>query len=109
MELRTNLHNSSFEIAAVALPAARRTLPIRTTVYTCDTTAATVEHNLLLLLLGACRDVLGVNPTTTTRSGSYADSVIKGWVKQLNAAVNGLVPAYQQLSAARGSTASQGT
>jgi hypothetical protein len=76
--------------------------------FTCLYLAA-VEHNLLLLLLpGVCRDVLGVNPTTTTRSGSYADSVIKGYVKQLNAAVNGLVPAYQQLNAGQGSIASKG-
>uniref|UniRef100_A0A383VZ49 GH18 domain-containing protein n=1 Tax=Tetradesmus obliquus TaxID=3088 RepID=A0A383VZ49_TETOB len=42
-------------------------------------------------------DVMGVNPSSTTREGTYADSVIKGYVQQLNAAVNGYTPTYQQL------------
>jgi hypothetical protein len=63
---------------------------------------------LLLLLLGSYRDVLGVNPSTTTRSGTYADSVIKGYAKQLNAAVNGFVPAYQQLNPVQGTMIANG-
>jgi hypothetical protein len=57
---------------------------------------------------GGCRDVLGVHPTTTTRAGTYADSVIKGYVEQLNAAVNGYAPTYQRLDTSQASMGGKG-